>query len=86
MAFFVVKTETKFKKLKLGIILSGGPYSVYDKEAPHMDPEIWNLGVPVLGICYGLQVGKQKKIFYMKKEIYILPGNGLESWRFSSSL
>ncbi|KAI9217225.1 hypothetical protein BC828DRAFT_408706 [Blastocladiella britannica] len=38
-----------------GIILSGSPYSVYDKDAPHMDSAFWALNVPVLGICYGLQ-------------------------------
>ena len=46
----------KVKALKpKGVILSGGPCSVYDADAPKADPAVLAMGVPVLGICYGLQ-------------------------------
>src|SRR3989338_6999261 len=47
--------EIKRKKPD-GIILSGGPRSVYEKNAPTISKEIFGLGAPVLGICYGHQL------------------------------
>ncbi|MFP7754109.1 glutamine-hydrolyzing GMP synthase [Thermodesulfobacteriota bacterium B35] len=43
-----------------GIVLSGGPASVYDEDAPISDPGIFELGIPILGICYGAQLMMQQ--------------------------
>lgn len=44
------------EKNPVGIIFTGGPNSVYDESSPHYDKEIFELGIPILGICYGSQL------------------------------
>jgi len=75
----ITTAELKKRKVK-GIILSGGPASVYEKNAPTLDRTIWKSGIPVLGICYGTQLmakdlggdvkpGKRKE--YGRTELFI---------------
>ncbi|MCC7408498.1 MAG: glutamine-hydrolyzing GMP synthase, partial [Phycisphaeraceae bacterium] len=78
-----------------GIILSGGPASVYEQGAPRCDPRLFELGVPVLGICYGMQIGcellgaKVKNAHareYGGTSLRITPGSGQSSGSLLSSL
>ena len=54
----IVLPETSSEKLAKykGLILSGGPNSVYEKGAPTISPRIFSLGIPILGMCYGHQL------------------------------
>jgi len=55
-----VTAEEIRAKNPVGIVLSGGPSSVYEEGSPDLDPEVLELGVPTLGICYGFQVMAQQ--------------------------
>ena len=56
----LLPSEITVEKIKnynpIGIIFTGGPNSVYEEGSPKIDPEVFNLGIPVLGICYGCQL------------------------------
>lgn len=91
----IQEAETKAEDLKgyKGLILSGGPSSVNDEGSPECDPEIFNLGLPILAICYGHQLmvkylggkvesGKHKEYGYASVNIREQKGifsSGLES-------
>lgn len=78
--------EEILERAPKGIILSGGPSSVYDKKAPKPDPAIFNIGVPALGICYGMQLMAHElggKVLKAKKREY---GFGLLKVRPGSKL
>lgn len=69
-----------------GIVFSGGPNSVYEENSPKCDPEVFNLGIPILGICYGMQmisyhfgakVDRAEKREYGKAELDIVSDSPL---------
>jgi GMP synthase (glutamine-hydrolysing) len=51
-----ISAEEIQRRAPRGLIFSGGPASVYEQGAPHPDPAIYDLGLPILGICYGMQL------------------------------
>lgn len=57
---YTVSIEEIKQKNPIGIIFTGGPNSVYVKDAPRIDPALYQLGIPILGICYGVQLIAQE--------------------------
>ncbi|HHV79442.1 MAG TPA: glutamine-hydrolyzing GMP synthase [Firmicutes bacterium] len=56
IAAYSVSAEAVASRKPRALILSGGPASVYEERAPGVDPKIYELGIPILGICYGMQL------------------------------
>ena len=84
LPYYTKVEEIKAKNPK-GIILSGGPSSVYDKDAYEVDQGVYGMGIPVLGICYGMQriavdfggsVVRSDHHEYGKAELYINKEHG----------
>jgi GMP synthase (glutamine-hydrolysing) len=83
-----LSAERIAEKQPSGIILSGGPASVYEEGSPQCDPALFRLGIPVLGICYGMQlacnalggrVANSKNREFGRASLRIQCGNGLLS-------
>ncbi len=55
LPFTTPAEEVKARKPK-GVVFSGGPSSVYQENAPVCDPALYDMGIPILGICYGMQL------------------------------
>ena len=73
----IIRFDTSAEELKRrapkGIILSGGPCSVPDDDSPKCDPAIFEIGIPILGICYGMQLAahlQDGRVFSSNKREY----------------